>query len=449
MHPSLNPKLREFWQTKARYHVLYGGRASGKSWDAAGFIIYLASTYCVRVVCCRQFLNRSGDSIYALLKNQIARFGLSKEFDIQSTKITHKTTGSHISFYGLFRNIEEVKSLEGVDICLLEEAANLTEEQFEILNPTFRKKGFMFIIVFNPRLATDFIYKRFVSNPIYDSVVKKFNYLDNPYLDAEYIENVINPLMKEDIESYNHIYLGEPKEDDSEAIIKRSWIMAAIDGHKKLGLSISGTKRIGFDVADDGEDLCATVESYGVLTVAMDCWKAKEDEILKSCTKVYRKALEENKQIIYDAIGVGASCGAKFNELGYFRHKKFLAGGAVIKPDSNIDNASKIKNKDFYANIKAQAWWHVSQRLQNTYNAVQNGQVFDQSEMLFIDSNCQHLTALIDELCTPKKSFDNAGRVMVESKKDLRKRDIKSPNLADAFIMANMNLGSTDWDNYR
>ena len=35
-----------------------------------------------------------------------------------------------------------------------------------------------------------------------------------------------------------------------------------------------------------------------------------------------------------------------------------------------------------------------------------------------------------------KKDYDNTGKVKVESKKDLAKRDIKSPNLADAFIIA-------------
>ncbi len=40
------------------------------------------------------------------------------------------------------------------------------------------------------------------------------------------------------------------------------------------------------------------------------------------------------------------------------------------------------------------------------------------------------------ELTTPHRDFDKNGRVMVESKKDLAKRDVPSPNVADAFIMA-------------
>ena len=36
----------------------------------------------------------------------------------------------------------------------------------------------------------------------------------------------------------------------------------------------------------------------------------------------------------------------------------------------------------------------------------------------------------------PLRDIDGAGRVKVESKQDLAKRNIASPNLADAFIMA-------------
>lgn len=401
-------------------------------------LVFITHKYNARVLCARQFLNKSGDSIYKLLSDQIYRFKLQDHFEIQATRIICRQTNSEIFFLGLWRNIDEIKSLEGVDICLLEEAHNLTAEQWHILDGTFRKKGFQFWIIFNPKLATDFVYKRFIKNPPPNTIKRKINYLENPHLDEEYIENVINAMKEEDYDEYCHQFLGEPKSNDEESIIKRAWIMAAIDGHKKLGIEPSGSNRIGFDVADSGEDACATVTAYGVLTTGIDMWRAKEDEILKSCTKVYHAARVNDAAITYDAIGVGSSCGAKFNELGYFNHEKFFAGGAVVKPDKIIDKHSKIKNRDFYANIKAQAWWSVGERFKNTYNAITQGMIFDDSDMLFIDSTCPHLELLIEELSTPRKSFDAAGKVMVESKKDLKKRGVSSPNIGDAFIMAHL-----------
>jgi phage terminase large subunit len=56
--PTLNPALKGFWLAKARNRVLIGGRASSKSWDAAGFATFLTDNYKLRVRCVRQLQNR-------------------------------------------------------------------------------------------------------------------------------------------------------------------------------------------------------------------------------------------------------------------------------------------------------------------------------------------------------------------------------------------------------
>jgi phage terminase large subunit len=141
-------------------------------------------------------------------------------------------------------------------------------------------------------------------------------------------------------------------------------------------------------------------------------------------------------KVIYDAIGVGACVGSNLNGMyPTVRHEKFFAGGAVVYPDTYYGD-TQIKNKDMFANIKAQAWWSVADRLKNTYNGVKRGQEFDVRDMIFIDGNIEYLDKLMTELATPRRTFDRAGRVLVESKIDMKKRGVMSPNIADAFIMA-------------
>jgi len=438
-----NEALYSFWDAPARNRILYGGRSSSKSWDAAARAILIASRCKVRVLCVRQFQNKIEESVYTLLKIQIERFGLQNKFRVLDNKIICKATGSEFLFYGLWRHIGEIKSIESIDILWSEESHLLSKEQWEILEPTIRKESSECWFIFNPQLSTDFVWRRFVINPPPDTIVRHINYTENPFLSSTMLR-IIEAAKAESEEDYNHIYLGHPRDDDDESVIKRSHVMAAIDAHLKLGIEIRGSKRLGFDIADSGEDACATVEAHGSLMCGADLWKAKEDELLKSCTRVWTEASEKGLSIVYDAIGVGASAGAKFNELNEssgrkVHHEKFFAGGSPLKPDLNYEQTG-IKNKDFFCNIKAQAWWITADRLRNTYNAVKNGQVFDDSEMIFIDSSLPNINQLIDELCTPKRDFDLAGRVKVESKKDLAKRDIPSPNLADAFIMAALSL---------
>lgn len=450
--PTLNDALQDFWLTPVnqkgepiRNRVLPGGRASSKSWDAAGFAVYLACNIKIRVLCARQFQNKIEESVYTLLKQTIERFGLRHQFDILDNKIRHKRTGSEFVFYGLWRHIGEIKSLEGIDICWLEEAHALTAAQWEVLEPTIRKDGSQFWIIFNPQLSTDFAWRRFVVNPPPGTLVRHINYDENPFLSTTML-NVIAAKKAEDEEEFNHIYLGVPRDDDSNAVIKRSWIMACIDAHTALGISPSGRNRVGFDVADSGKDKNAIIVAHGPLAVHSDLWKAGEDELLKSATRARAACVEHDAELTYDSIGVGAGVGAKVNELNKpgesVLHTGFNAGDAVLRPKEIYARSHPPKkNVDMFSNAKAQAWWHVADRARNTFNAVQKGMTFNQADMLFISSDMPNLSLLIDELCTPKRDFDNTGKVKVESKKDLAKPTREggaqpSPNLADAFIMA-------------
>lgn len=436
--PLMNPALKDFWATKSRNKVLYGGRASSKSHDACGRLVYITNKYRLKILCVRQFQNKITDSVYTLIKDKIDRFGVSDNFNIINNSIKNTVTMSEYLFYGINRNIDEIKSTENVDILYIEEAHSLTEEQWKILEPTIRKENSEVWIVFNPNLATDFVYDRFVVNPPPNTLVRHINYNENIFL-SKTMRDIIDNARKEDYEEYKHVYLGHPRTDDDDSIIKRTWVMAAIDSHKKLNIEPSGAKIIGFDVADSGDDKNASILRYGPLATIATEWQGKEHEIGKSAIKVYNEAKEINAEVIYDSIGVGAAIGSKFKEINdngasNVLFHKFNAGEGVRRPDALY--MPKVKNKDFFANLKAQTWWNIADRFKATYNAVVNGEPIEEDKLISIDSGIDFLEKLIQELTIPRKDYDNFGRVKVESKKDLAKRGIKSPNIADAFIMA-------------
>lgn len=437
---TLNPVLRDFWRKKARYRILYGGRASSKSWDACGFILFLAQHCTVRVCACRQFQNKITESVYTLLVNRIEAFGLSDQFTILNNSIVCNSTGSEFVFYGLWRNIDEIKSLEGIDILWIEEAHNLTEEQWKILEPTIRKEGSQIWIIFNPRFASDFVYQRFVINPPPNSVVRKINYDENPFLSRTMLD-VIEAAQAEDFDEFQHVYLGVPRDSDDSVIIKRRWIEAAVDAHLRVTPAKgvwSGVSTLGYDVADSGQDANASVVLGGSVCVALDEWKGGEDKLLESVGRVLGTARAHGvRSIGYDSIGVGAFVGSHLNAQKWTSHYKFNAGAAVSDPDKKYGN-TQVTNKEKFKNLKAQAWTSVADRFRNTYLAVTEGRGYDADQMISLDSTCDSalLTKLIDELSTPMRDYDTAGRDMVEGKKDLAKRDVKSPNLADAFIIA-------------
>lgn len=445
MAPKLNPALRSFWQTKARYRVLYGGRASSKSHDAAGNIVRLARLGRFRFLCARQFQNKISESVYTLIKSKIEAFKWQKFFKLTRDKIICTETGTEFLFYGIWRSIDEIKSLEGIDVLWIEEAHNLSKEQWEILAPTIRKQGSEIWIIFNPRLASDFVYKNFVINPPKGALVRHINYTENPFLSRTMIE-MIEDSRDKDPERFRHIYLGEPITDDGRAVIKQSWVRAAIDAHLMIDGMEDGDSQLGFDIADAGDDECAIVRRKGVVVREIDKWSSNENELLKSCSRAYNCALYNDSSIIYDCVGIGATAGSKFEELNdiksandkYYEieHTGFNAGGGVKNPDYLYDENGHVTNKDKFANSKAQEWWYVADRFRATYEHVNGIAEHDPADMISISSECSHLDLLIDELTTPRRDYDPAGRDKVESKKDLAKRGIASPNVADALIMA-------------
>jgi phage terminase large subunit len=474
----LNPSLRGFWEQRARYKVLYGGRGSSKSHDAAGHAVFLAANYTVKILCARQFQNRISESVYTLIKDKINSSPYKNEFEILKTSIRHKITGSEFLFYGIARNLEEIKSTEGVDILWLEEAHYLNEEQWNVIEPTIRKDGSQVWLIFNPDEYTDFVYQKFVVDPPADAVVREINWQDNPYLSRVMLE-VIYDFYKREPESAPHVYGGQPKMGADKSIIPLKYIIAAVDAHKgkykweipdlvksqgfaaagrwmaanpearkcvRKGWAPGGTKATGFDVADDGQDKNALVTTHGNIVMLAEEWQGLEDELLKSCTKVWNHARDNNSQIVWDSIGVGAFAGSKFKDLNdqnrrVIRYEPFNAGGAVEEPKGvymrfpHVD----ILNGEHFSNIKAQKWDEVAQRFRKTYEYVELGVSHPFDELISLNSETLGpvtLKKIQMELAAPHKDVDRMGKFKVESKEDLRDRGIKSPNIADALIMS-------------
>jgi len=389
----------------------------------------IGSQYRTRFLCVRRFQNKIKESVYTLIKAQIDNFGLPG-YNVMATEINH-ANGTDFTFYGIDRNTDEIKSFEGADVLWIEEAHNLTAEQWKVLEPTIRKQNSEVWISFNPKLMTDFIYQRFIVNPPPSTRARLINYPENPFL-SDTMRNVIEAKREEDFEEYEHVYLGVPRSDDDAAVIKRSWVEAAIDLHKKLGINLSGARTVGYDVADSGDDANAVAGFDGAICCEVEEWKAPEDELAQSAKRAWSKV--RGGRLLYDSIGVGAQVGSTLKEAGVTDgYHKFNAGGAVVSPKAEY--APGIKNGEKFENLKAQAWQDVADRFRNAFNAVNKGMSYKPDELISILGDVEFLERLKTELSTPRRSYSKRGLDMLETKEQLAKRGIKSPNLADAFIM--------------
>jgi len=452
-----NPALHDFWEQvflgQADIAVLHGGRSSSKTRDTACQLVRLVDHVGVkmRVLCIRRFQNRIQDSVYTELKWAIAHLGLSAGYDVQKTTIIHKASGSEFIFYGIERNLEDIKGTSDVDVLWVEEAEKLTEEQWTVIGPTIRKEDSLAILLFNPKLVTDYVWKNFVVNTPPHCVVKQINYTSNPFLSAKALRDIA-AMQERDPELFEHVYGGVPLGDSELSIFKRRWLDACVDAHKVLKVDLTGRNIIGFDPADDGEDKSATADKIEGVFVDAEDWSSGKDELVQNAKKVWAKAKNAGATVSYDTIGVGAFVGGYIDEQNEehkasVEHFAFHAGGAVMDGDQPSDpqNSNSPLNKNEYLNLKAQAWATTARRAMLTFNAVTRGHAIKPEDVLSFSSDmgAKKLDALFTELCVPWW-VESEGKKRVVPKLKLKKDlGVKSHNLADAVIAAdNVNIAA-------
>lgn len=207
------PPEYEWLFESARYKVAHGGRWSWKSTSVARYIVFRCMERPIRVLCARETMKSIRESVHHLIVNQITKFNLSKYFIINKADITCQN-GSYIFFEGLLRNVHNIKSLEDVDICWVEEAQNVSEQSWTDLSPTIRKSKSEILITFNRQYTDDATDKRYVQNPPENSIVREINYND------VYGEDEIPDILKTEIAdclrrdptrvTYDHIFLNKP-----------------------------------------------------------------------------------------------------------------------------------------------------------------------------------------------------------------------------------------------
>lgn len=447
----LMPEIFGDFLYPAMIKVARGGRGSAKTQSFIRIILARMQASRTHVGCFREIQKSIADSIKQTIETIIEDIGLRDQFYITDKEISHMATGSKMVFAGLYRNVTSVKGMDWIDIAFCEEAENISDASWNVLIPTLRKPGAELMVCYNPKNVLDATHLKFgpgACKAYTDdtktkrfAITKQINYTDNPFF-TETSRMQMEDMKQEDPDLYEHIWLGQPNADSEQAIIKPSWIQSAVDAHIALDFEPEGVRKVGQDVADEGKDTSALCFTHGPVVLDMDEWKKGDTDF--TATKAYHYATENGADmLVYDSIGVGAGVKATLNRLraadeekGYvegFEIHGFNAGGAVVHPD-HVYMVGKT-NGDMFHNIKAQAWWNLRDRFYKTHRAIHEGAVYDPSELISLSSDLPHLDKLKAELSRPRVDYGDTGKVKVESKKDMAKRQIPSPNLADALVM--------------
>jgi phage terminase large subunit len=211
-----------------RYRVAYGGRGKAASWSFARALLAHGTRQRLRILCAREFQSSMKDSVHKLLSDQIDGLTLRTFYDVQTNAILGRN-GTEFIFKGIRKNINEIKSTEGIDVCWVEEAESVTDHSWQVLIPTVRKPGSEIWVSFNPLLPTDSTYKRFVANPPaargpIRAIIRKVSWRDNPWL-PDVLRAEKDALFLADPEAAAHVWDGEPWTRSDAQVLSGKWIV--------------------------------------------------------------------------------------------------------------------------------------------------------------------------------------------------------------------------------
>jgi phage terminase large subunit len=162
-----------------------------------------------------------------------------------------------------------------------------------------------------------------------------FHWRDDPRKDDEWYQKQCEEFDRITIAAEMDINYSASVEG---ILIPSAWVQAALDAHRVLGIAVTGARRAALDVADR-----------------------------------------------YDADGLGAGVRGDARVLNEGRPRQisvvaFRGSGPVNDPEA--EDIKGRKNKDYFANAKAQAWWALRTRFQKTYRWIHEGETSPFDEII-------------------------------------------------------------------
>jgi hypothetical protein len=198
--------------------------------------------------------------------------------------------------------------------------------------------------------------------------------------------------------------LGEFPTSDDETVIPLELVLAAVGRDVS---SLSYYPVWGVDVARFGDDRTALAKRQANrLLEPIKHWNSTDLMVTTGMIKAEYEGTPYDmrpREILIDAIGLGAGVYDRCKELGL--------------PVRAINIGEAAATRENCMRLRDELWF--------------KGREWFQDKLCSIPQD----DALIAELTAPTYTFSSSGKMIVERKEDMKKRGMRSPDLADAFLL--------------
>lgn len=187
----------------------------------------------------------------------------------------------------------------------------------------------------------------------------------------------------------------------------------------------AGPIRLGVDVAADGGDEFVIAEANGMHAKILHASTGNKNpvevagrvlEAIHAAEKDHAaRGIPEKVRVKIDAIGIGWGVAGLLSEWG----AEGKHGATVVA----VNVAQTAHDKDRFVNQRAEMWWTARELLQPD----EHGQ---QVMSLDVDRRA------VAQLSAPSYRSNSSGRLQIESKADMARRGVGSPDRAEAVLLA-------------
>jgi hypothetical protein len=213
--------------------------------------------------------------------------------------------------------------------------------------------------------------------------------------------------------------------------IPAAWVMAAVELHKRLELPQRGLIIAGLDVADGGACKNVFIPRRGPVVLGIEDWAQG------NTTQTAYRTRDLGQQwgiqrLNFDAGGPGTGVNGTLRSCEYlpFEIEGILGNGSCTEKCWSA--FGDRESADIFKNFRAESWWLLRTRFERTYEFVNGLAVHDLDDLISIPNHGE----LIAQLSLPLVFYDDSGRIRIESKPEMAKRGVASPDYADALSYA-------------
>jgi hypothetical protein len=211
--------------------------------------------------------------------------------------------------------------------------------------------------------------------------------------------------------------------------IPAKWVQAAVNF---AGCEAGGDRTAGLDVATSGKNRSVLVWRIGPVVQPPIDWQGQNTT--ETAFRAHDICVDNRiGHINFDADGVGAGVSGAYESAQDLQITYKAIHGAARASD-RIWPGELRTSADKFANVRAEAWGLLRERFRKTCDHVNGIQAHDWREMISIPNH----PSLIQQLSSVQGKHTTTGKILLQSKEQMRVDGIESPDFADALAYSEL-----------